>query len=177
MCRPSDLAPKAQLFNPADSSTSNMDLSVDQVLLPNSNDSITIKFLGIKNYRDRLGFEDSVDLDDAFKKHSQVALRSYITRTETFRNPQKRLLFISLYPPYRAISARSVALILEEAISRAALSGQGYSAKSFRPTGATYVVKNNNPDTVMKVGRWKTKSVFLIIMFIINHPVTMPVTS
>ena len=164
MCRPSDLAPKAQLFNPADSSTSNMDLSVDQVFLPDSNDSIIIKFLGIKNDRDRLGFEVSVDLDDAFKKHRKLnpvlALRSYITRTEMFRNPQKRSLFISLYPPYRALSARSIALILEDAISRAGLGGQGFSAKSFRPTGATYAVKNCDPDTVMKVGRWKTKSVF-----------------
>ena len=48
MCQPSDLAPKAQLFNPADSSTSNMEISVDQVFLLDSNDFITIKFLGIK---------------------------------------------------------------------------------------------------------------------------------
>ena len=72
ICQPSDLAPKAQLFYPADSSTSNMYLSVDQVFLPDSNDSITIKFLGIKNDRDRLGFEVSVDLDDAFKKHGKI---------------------------------------------------------------------------------------------------------
>ena len=73
----------------------------------------------------------------------------------------KLSLFLSLHPPYRAISARSVALILEEAISRAGLGGLGYSAKSFRPTGATHAVRHCDPDTVMKIGRWKTKSVFL----------------
>ena len=89
-----------------------------------------------------------------------LALRSYITQTETFRNPQKGSLLISIYPPYRTISAMRVVLILEDAISRAGLSGQGYSAKSFRPTGATYAVKNCDPDNIMKVGLWKTKSVF-----------------
>ena len=49
MCRPSDLAPKAQLFNPADSTISNMDLTLNQVSFPDANDSISIKFLGIKN--------------------------------------------------------------------------------------------------------------------------------
>ena len=165
MCRPSDLAPKAQFFNPTDSSTVNLHLTVDQVSLPDTNDSITIQFLGIKNDRERLGFEVSVDLDETFKEHNKVnpvlALRSYIVRTERFRTQLKRPLFLSLYPPYAAISARSIALILEEAISRAGLSHQGYSAKSFRPTGATHAVRSCDPDTVMKLGRWKTKSVFL----------------
>ena len=86
MCQHSNLAPKAQLFNPADSST-----SVNQVFLPDSNNSITIRFLGIKKDRDRLVFEVSVDLYNAFKEHSKInpvlALHSYIAQTEMFRNP------------------------------------------------------------------------------------------
>ena len=44
----------------------------------------------------------------------------------------------------------------------AGLGDQGFTAKSFRPTGATIAVSQGIlPETVMKIGRWKTKEVFL----------------
>ena len=50
---------------------------------------------------------------------------------------------------------------MEEAIRTAGLENKGYSAKSFRPTGATAAIDSGeNPDIVMKTGRWKTASVF-----------------
>ena len=50
---------------------------------------------------------------------------------------------------------------MEEAIHITGLGNQGYSAKAFRPTGATAAIDSGkNPDIVMKTGRWKTASVF-----------------
>ena len=50
---------------------------------------------------------------------------------------------------------------MEEAIRIEGMGNQGYSAKTFRPTGATAAIDSGkNPDIVMKTGRWKTASVF-----------------
>ena len=47
---------------------------------------------------------------------------------------------------------------MEEAIELVGLGNQGFSAKSFRPTGATVAVENwVHPDVVIKIGRWKTR--------------------
>ena len=44
----------------------------------------------------------------------------------------------------------------------AGLADQGFLAKSFRPTGATIAVNSGVlQETVMQIGRWKTKEVFL----------------
>ena len=86
-------------------------------------------------------------------------LHSYIQRTEPFRSDGA--VFIGLKRPFKAISAASVAKILDSSISRAGLSGQGFSAKSFRPTGATRAIDAGiDPDIVQKVGRWKCTEVF-----------------
>ena len=51
--------------------------------------------------------------------------------------------------------------MLEESIILAGLGGQGFSAKSFRPTGATSAIEQGiNPEVVRKVGRWKNSEVF-----------------
>ena len=42
------------------------------------------------------------------------------------------------------------------------LADKGFLAKSFRPTGATIAVNSGVlPETVVQIGRWKTKEVFL----------------
>ena len=52
--------------------------------------------------------------------------------------------------------------MLNEAIKSTRLDNQGFSAKSFRPTGATKsIAAGVIPEIVMKVGRWATKVVFL----------------
>ena len=66
-----------------------------------------------------------------------------------------------LMPSFGTISAKTVANILNEAIDLAGLSGQGYSAKSYGPTGATFAVETGcDPEIAMRIGRWKTRSVF-----------------
>jgi len=50
---------------------------------------------------------------------------------------------------------------MEDAIRLAGLGNHGYSAKDFRPTGATATIDSGtNPDIVVQTGRWKTASVF-----------------
>ena len=68
-------------------------------------------------------------------------------------------LFLSLQKPFTAISATTVSSILGKLLKLAGL--QGYSAKDFRPTGATAAVEAGfSEQTIMKVGRWKCSEVF-----------------
>ena len=70
-------------------------------------------------------------------------------------------MFLTLQAPFHAITATTVASILEDVIEGAGLGGQGFSAKSFKPTGVTGGIgSGQSPDIVMKMGRWKTASVF-----------------
>ena len=81
-------------------------------------------------------------------------------RTDKFRSIDGPV-FLTLYKPYRGIDASTVAKILNDAIVLAGLSKDQFSAKSFRPTGATRAVEQNfDRDLVMQTGRWKTGSVF-----------------
>ena len=60
--------------------------------------------------------------------------------------------------------------ILLEAIERVGLGGIGYKTTCFRPTAANAAIRTGcEPDMAMYVGRWKTKDVFIIIMFIHFH--------
>ena len=63
------------------------------------------------------------------------------------------------------LEAASIAKFLEDSIILAGLGGQGFSAKSFRPTGTTSAIEQGiNPEVVRKVGRWQVSEVFLSIM-------------
>ncbi len=70
-----------------------------------------------------------------------------------------RPVFLTLKKPYQALSSSGVAKVLNKALS---LSGQSqFTAKSFRPTGASMGVQNGlNPDAVRAVGRWKNRETF-----------------
>lgn len=159
MLRPSDLAPRSVQLDPVSGGTKPMIFSSDMVTFDGS---VTIKFLGIKNDSTRTGFE--VSLPPAQDKFLDPvdALRSYMIRTEDIRQSlPNRPVLISLNRPYHVLTADSIAHILCSAIVEANLGGLGYSAKSFRPTGATYAIKlGYDPEQVMRLGRWKTRSVF-----------------
>ena len=64
-----------------------------------------------------------------------LTLKDYIKKSEPFHSDSA--IFISLKKPFKAIFAAAIANALESSFSRAGLSGQGFSAKCFRPTGAT----------------------------------------
>ena len=66
-----------------------------------------------------------------------------------------------LHPPFRALRTSTTGNIMEEVICPAGLENKGYSAESFLPTSATAAIDSGeNPDIVMKTGRWETASVF-----------------
>ena len=168
MLRPSDIAPKAVVFDSVNLTERKLVMSVGQVVFE-ENGNLTVKFLGIKNDANRDGFEVTIPPASKACIDPVSALKVYIARTNDVRETKfdKAPLFIQLTKPYEAISAATVTKILNEAINLAGLEGWGYSTKSFMPTGASKsVAAGVLPETIMQIGRWKTKEVFLQIMYI-----------
>ena len=94
------------------------------------------------------------------KLDSVQTVPAYILWTDKNR-PADKAVFLTLKTPYKAISHGTVSYILSEAIQIVGLDSKIYKPKDFRPTGATVQVSNGfDPDLVMRVGRWKTRSVF-----------------
>ena len=158
MLRPSDIAPKAVKFDPASMDTHNFTFTTNNINFLSSGEA-EIVFHGVKNDTSRSGFQ--VVMHPFPGKMDPVnALEVYIERTRAVR-PAGNPVFLSLKAPFHPISASTVAAILNDAISLAGLSNLGFSAKSFRPTGATAAMEANcDPDIAMQLGRWKTRSVF-----------------
>jgi hypothetical protein len=156
MLRPSDIAPNAQTVDT--DGVRKVVFAVDQVAF--SDEDAKIQFFGIKNDTKRTGFEIVLPRASIVKLDPVQTLQDYIERTKNYRSSDNAI-FLTLRPPYKALVASSIAKVLEEAITLAGLGGQGFSAKSFRPTGATSAIeKGINPEIVRKVGRWKDSEVF-----------------
>ena len=161
MLRPSDVAPKAIRFEPSSNTKHKITFSTEHVQFLD-NGSIQVTFFGIKNDTDRSGSVATLPPAPDATVDPITALRCYIDRTahERASSPDSAV-FLPLNPPYQALGAGSISTILEDAIKLAGLHGQGFSAKSFRSTGATMAIENHQaPEIVMKIGRWKTSSVF-----------------
>lgn len=164
MARPSDLAPRGEHFDTQTFDIRNIVLSQDNIVF-NADGSLTITLFGIKNDRSRSGFEVRIPGTTDHRVDPVACLHSYINRTDSVRQGlPDHPVFISLRPHnghYQAVTAATISQILNEAIKMANLDGQGYTARSFRPTGATAAVQcNTKPETAMQIGRWKTDSVF-----------------
>ena len=133
--------------------------TTDQVCFHNDG-SLTLVLFGIKNDASRTGFEIKIPGGSQPMVDPVACLWCYIDKTEPHRPPSKPV-FMALKSPYSAIAPATVAKILQKAIERAGLGGQGYTARSFRPTGATAAIASGClPETAMQLGRWKTKEVF-----------------
>ena len=160
MLRPSDIAPKAQTYDPITKMISKVTFTTDSVHFE-TDGSAKITLMGIKNDLQRTGFVVKVPAHSDMILDPVSTLKCYIRRTEQQRPTNENPVFLTLNPPFRAISATTVASVLESAIKQAQLDPKFFSAKSFRPTGATVAIETGcNPDIVMKMGRWKTPSVF-----------------
>ena len=159
MARPSDLAPKGVHFDPVTMSARQMDLSIDQVSFHNDG-SMTITFFGIKNDHDRSGFEVRLPGVDNPKVDPVRCLKVYIERTTDIRTKHgSKAIFIQLCSPFQGIGSNTISKILEEAIALAGLSG--FTARSFRPTGATAAMAAGvHEQTAMQIGRWKSCEIF-----------------
>ena len=70
-------------------------------------------------------------------------LQDYIARTDSNRSGNGPV-FLTLRSLYTVLEAASIAKVLEESIILAGLGGQGSSAKSFRPTGATSAIESSS---------------------------------
>lgn len=161
MLRPSDIAPRACLFDPHNPlSHKPLVFSTDNIVF-NHDGSCDIVFHGIKQDTDRAGFNVHLPPAVDTRLDPVLTLKDYISRTEVYRPVGQKPVFLTISPPYHAISSDTVSNVLKQAIDLAGLAGQGYSAKSFRPTGATVAIdKGYNPKVVQRLGRWKTDTVF-----------------
>ena len=69
---------------------------------------------------------------------------------------------MTLNAPHSALKSTTVAKLMEQRIAHVGQNVEGYTAKSYRPTGAMYSIDANiiDPEIVMKMGRWHTKPLF-----------------
>ena len=161
MLRPSDIAPRSVQFNPETLQTTNIEFTRNQIVF-NDDGSCNVTFQGIKNDTDRSGFVVKLPSHEVKKLDPASCLKCYMQFTSKLGfNDNLDPVFISLNKPYKSISAQQISAILNESIDLAGLGGMGYSAKYFRPTGATMAVSGGeDPEIIRKLGRWKTASVF-----------------
>ena len=163
MLRPSDIAPRAKYFEVESGLTRPIVFGTDSVVFsPKGGMSIT--FHRIKYDYDRDGF--TVHMPEASESQRKcdptVTLKAYMLRTESTRNDiTDKPVFITLRPPFKAIDSRKVSTLLKESIQLAGLSTETFSAKCFRPTGATSAIDIGvNPDIVHHIGIWKSAETF-----------------
>lgn len=158
MLRPSDVAPKAQTYNPILDISEQVQFSTDNLSF-NGDGSLTVIFYGIKNDYHRDGFSVHVPPASDSRLDPVNSLRVYIEKTSIYRG-NSGPVFMSLNKPYRALGSSTISKILQEAIDIVGLQGL-YTPKCFRPSGATYAIESNiNPDSVRRQGRWKSPAVF-----------------
>lgn len=159
MTRPSDLAPLAKMFN-VDTQEATPVLFTTDRLEFHEDGSMTVSFFGIKNDTDRKGFEVRIPPHSNAKLDPVRTIQTYIDKTSHQRLPGGPV-FIGLKRPYAALRSGSISEILKRSIKDAGLQDQGFTARSFRPTGATAAVRSEvDPGTVRQIGRWKSEKVF-----------------
>ena len=160
MLRPSDIAPKGVITKGAYEEQENIVFTTDKVIRL-AGGRLKLILFGIKNDIKRKGFEIVIQPHSNIKLCPVRALECYLTRTECFRSGDNNAVFISLRRPYLGLKAEAIASDLNEAIRMAGIKEQGFTAKCFRPTGATVAVQSgHNPDIVRKTGHWKNSEVF-----------------
>lgn len=123
--------------------------------------NLIVQFFGVKNDSQKTGFEiiikgASDDLIDPVR-----CLHEYLDRTQRFVCDDNGPVFISLRRPHNQLSAPAVSDILNSVIREAGLGDSGFSARSFRPTGATaYIQSGVEPHVTRSLGRWRSEQCF-----------------
>ena len=110
MLRSSDLAPRARVFNVDTEKYENVVLYVNNVKFCDDG-SLVLTLLGIRNDSARTGFAVSIQPSSVPALCPVLALNVYIKRTDKYRNPLSKPLFLTLKKPYRAINASTVLLV------------------------------------------------------------------
>lgn len=143
MCRPSDL-----LLNRKD-------------IVFNDDGSATMTFFAIKNDRNRKGFEVRLTPSTNTLVDPIACLKEYLSQTKRHVTDHGDPVFITLQPPFKALSAASIAASLRQTIQEAGLGNDKFTARCFRPSGATAAVRmGNDPEVTRQIGRWKSQDVF-----------------
>ena len=159
MLRPSDIAPRGTSYCPSSGVSAAMTFKRSHIQFWDDG-TASVTFHGIKNDTLRDGFIVALNPSSCAAVCPVAALKEYLARTANVCPSPDSPVFVTLRRPYNGLSAQAVANILNEALSLVGLHNT-FSAKDFRPTGATVQVQEGvDPKTVMKVGRWKTESVF-----------------
>ena len=159
MLRPSDIAPRGTSYCPSSGVSAAMTFKRSHIRFWDDG-TASVTFHGIKNDTLRDGFIVALNPSSCAAVCPVAALKEYLARTADVCPSPDSPVFVALRRPYNGLSAQAVANILNEALSLVGLHNT-FSAKDFRPTGATVQVQEGvDPKTVMKVGRWKTESVF-----------------
>ena len=158
MLRPSDVAPNS-LFVDEDGIENKFIFSRNQIAFTDSG-NLAITIHGNKNDTTRTGFTVEIPRANNTRICPVESLSAYLQRTSHLVSAEGPV-FISLRAPYGPLSSQGIRNILNDAIDAVGLPRDKYSAKCFRPTGATRAVELGfEPNIVQKLGRWKTASVF-----------------
>ena len=84
--------------------------------------SMTALFYGIKNDTDRHGFEVRIGCSECALTDPVLCLKDYKRRSnQNITERQKQPVFITLLPPFKALSAQSVGTMLRQSIADAGL--------------------------------------------------------
>ena len=155
MLRPSDIAPHATFFDNETYEEKKVIFSID--MLKFQDNGVEVTLFGTKNDLDRKGFVVFLPAHTDETIDPVETLKCYIRRTECLRKSSS--VFLSLKAPYGPLSSAAVAKDLQRCIDLCGL--KGYSAKSFRSTGATVAIETGeDPKIVQSIGRWKSTEVF-----------------
>ena len=140
MCRPSEFKRNDIIFN--------------------NDGSVTIMYFGIKNDKNRKGFEVRLQPASTEKLDPVACLKSYLSITRSLAHDDGPT-FLSLIPPHDGLSAAGVSDILRKTIRHAGLDEKKFTPRSFRPTGASASIKaGNDPEVTRQIGRWRSREVF-----------------
>ena len=157
MLRPSDIAPKSKSVQEEclmgnQFKRSWLDFSVNGYLV--------LYLFGNKNDYKREGFRVCIPESSDKQVCPVKTLHEYVQRTQRQVDGDGPV-FLSLQKPFNGLGAAGVASVLNKSIELAGLKGRGFSAKCFRPTGATMAVEAGlDPNLIREVGRWKSAETF-----------------
>ncbi len=150
MLRPLDIAPRSGLIFRRSAISSDEE------------GGLVIYFHGTKNDSDRDGFRILLRPASDTDICPVATLLQYMTRTVLQAKGCGGPVFVSLRPPFTPLSTTTISHILNSVIILAELDHRVFSAKNFRPTGAsTAVTHGMDPAQVQALGRWKSPDTFL----------------
>lgn len=148
LCRPSDIASQV-IFRRSQ-------------IIQNTDSSLKLRFLDVKNDRQRECFEKCLHRGDNKKVDPVDYLLTYmyVNRTVCLTDSNNGPVFFTLTHPFLQVDSSTISHVLNESIWLVGLSPQ-FTARCFRPTGATTAMQSGaDAREVRQLGLWKSEEVF-----------------